>query len=136
MTPDPVWTIEVVAERFVDAARTARRLPRVVVQGYARTWPIVLKHWDAFPDPMRAYRLPPPSPADVERMLEVMRWVQMLELDERHLVWLRAKRYDWVEIGKQMACDRTTAWRRWKRDMKVLADRLNEQSFKPESGTL
>lgn len=136
MTPDPVWTIEVVAERFVDAARTARRLPRVVVQGYARTWPIVLKHWDAFPDPMRAYRLPPPSPADVERMLEVMRWVQMLELDERHLVWLRARRYDWVEIGKQMACDRTTAWRRWKRDMKVLADRLNEQSSKPESGTL
>ena len=79
MTPDPVWTIEVVAERFVDAARTARRLPRVVVQGYARTWPIVLKHWDEFPDPMRAYRLPPPSPPDVDRMWDVMRGVQMPE---------------------------------------------------------
>jgi hypothetical protein len=28
------WTVEAVAERFVDAARTARRLPRVAVQGY------------------------------------------------------------------------------------------------------
>jgi hypothetical protein len=31
---DEVWTVEAVAERFVDAARTARRLPRVAVQGY------------------------------------------------------------------------------------------------------
>ena len=28
------WTVETVADRFVDAARTARRLPRVMVQGY------------------------------------------------------------------------------------------------------
>ena len=32
-----VWTVETVADRFVDAARTARRLPRVMVQGYAST---------------------------------------------------------------------------------------------------
>jgi hypothetical protein len=128
-----VWTVEAVAERFVDAARTARRLPRVAVQGYASTWPIVVLPEDAYPDPIKLYRLPPPSPKDVEQMLEVMRWVQLLELDERHLVWMRAKRYDWLEIGKRFACDRTTAWRRWKRDMQVLADRLNTQIQKSES---
>ena len=42
-----VWTVETVADRFVDAARTARRLPRVMVQGYASTWPIVILPSDA-----------------------------------------------------------------------------------------
>ena len=42
-----VWTVETVADRFVDAARTARRLPRVAVQGYASTWPIVILPSDA-----------------------------------------------------------------------------------------
>ena len=129
-----LWTVEAVADRFVDAARTARRLPRVAVQGYASTWPIVVLPGDTYPDPLKVYRLPPPSPQDVEQMLEVMRWVQLLELDERHLVWMRAKRFDWVEISKRFACDRTTAWRRWKRDMQVLADRLNAQAQKSRSG--
>ena len=128
-----VWTVEAVSERFVDAARTARRLPRVAVQGYASTWPIVVMSNDAYPDPQKVYRLAPPSPKDVERMLEVMRWVQLLELEERHLVWMRAKRYDWVEIGKRFACDRTTAWRRWKRDMQVVADLLNQQANKAKN---
>lgn len=118
-----LWTIDSLADRFVEAARTARRLPRVGVQGYASTWPIVILPDDAYPDPVRVYRLPPPSPRDVEQMLEVMRWVQLLEQDERHLVWMRAKRYDWVEISKRFACDRTTAWRRWKRDLQIVAGR-------------
>jgi hypothetical protein len=63
------WTVEAVAERFVDAARTARRLPRVAVQGYASTWPIVILPNDTYPDPQRVYRMAPPSPQDVERML-------------------------------------------------------------------
>ncbi len=126
-----VWTVEAVAGRFAEAARTARRLPRVGVRGYATTWPIVILPDDVYPDAIRVYRLPPPSPRDVEQMLEVMRWVQVLEQDERHLVWMRAKRYDWVEIGKRFACDRTTAWRRWKRDLQVVADRLNAQAGGP-----
>ncbi len=122
---DEPWTIEAVADRFTEAARTARRLPRMATLGYAQTWPIIVLPGETYPDPVRVYRLPPPSPRDVEQMLEVMRWVQLLELEERHLVWMRAKRYDWVEISKRFACDRTTAWRRWKRDMQVVADRLN-----------
>ena len=124
------WTVEAVAERFVDAARTARRLPRVAVQGYASTWPIVILPSDAYPDPHRVYRMAPPSPQDVERMLEVMRWVQMLELDERHLVWMRAKRYGWRDITIRFACDRTTAWRRWQRAMEIVAANLNSEGVR------
>jgi hypothetical protein len=122
-----VWTVEVVASRFSEAARTARRLPRVAVQGYASCWPVVVQgEAGAYPDREKLYRLPPPSPHEVALMLEAMKWVQVLELDERHLVWMRAKRFDWQEIGKRFGCDRTTAWRRWKRDIQVVTDKLNE----------
>ena len=33
-----LWTLEAVADRFTEAARTARRLPRVAVQGYVSAW--------------------------------------------------------------------------------------------------
>ncbi len=122
-----VWTVETVAARFSEAARTARRLPRVAVQGYVSTWPVVVRsELEAYPDRDRLYRLPPPSPQDIALMLEAMKWVQVLELDERHLVWMRAKRFDWIEIGKRFGCDRTTAWRRWKRDIQRVTDKLNE----------
>jgi len=62
----------------------------------------------------------------VERMLETMRWVQWLEEEQRHLVWMRAKRYEWHQIGRRFACDRTTAWRRWQRAMQMVTDQLNK----------
>ena len=34
-----MWTVEQVAERFREAAETARRLPPVRVQGYFNLWP-------------------------------------------------------------------------------------------------
>ena len=33
------WTVEMVEERFVEAAAVMRRLPPVRVQGYFNTWP-------------------------------------------------------------------------------------------------
>jgi hypothetical protein len=52
-------------------------------------------------------------------MLETMRWVQWLEVEQRHLVWMRAKRYGWRDITIRFACDRTTAWRRWQRALQT-----------------
>ena len=130
---DISWTIEDVASRFHEAVVTARRLPPVRVQGYFNTWPqIVRQPWEMLGLEDQGYRPFPPSPQAVERMLEVMRWVQWLEVEQRHLVWMRAKRFDWVEISKRFACDRTTAWRRWKRDMQVLTDLLNRQAAQPK----
>jgi hypothetical protein len=120
------WTIEDVAARFVDAAQTARRLPNTNPQGHFNPWMTLAMHIpDRYPDPQRAYRLPPPGPQAIERMLETMRWVQWLEVEQRHLVWMRAHRHGWRDITARFACDRTTAWRRWQRAMEAVAARLN-----------
>ena len=108
------WRIDELADRFVEAARTAHRLPPVRVQGYFNVWPTIMRtEFERMacddPKPIRF----PPSPADVDRMLEVMRWVQCLEMDQRHLVWMRAERYRWSEIAKRFGCASRTAQRRW-----------------------
>jgi hypothetical protein len=86
------WTIETVADRFIEAARTAHRLPPVRVQGYFNSnachgktcWP-------------RVYRFPP-DPAAIDRMLETMpvagRTTPRLDA---------AQRYPWKETGHGLA---------------------------------
>ncbi|MFZ2738070.1 MAG: DUF6362 family protein [Burkholderiaceae bacterium] len=123
--PRSVWSCEDVAIRFQDAVTTGRRLPPVRVQGYFNAWPtIVRQEWERFADNERVIRLPP-SPVDVERMLEAMGWVQWLEVEQRHLVWMRADNYEWNEIGRRFGCCRTTAWRHWKSAMEAVAEQLN-----------
>lgn len=120
------WTAEDVAARFEEAAATGCRLPPVRVQGYFNTWPpIVRQQWEVFSADEDDHRSVPPNPEAVERMVETMKWVLVLEVNERHLVWMRARRYGWREIATRFACDRTTAWRRWQRALKVMADSLN-----------
>ena len=87
------WTIEDVAARFEEAASTARRLPPVRVQGYFNCWPEIKRMpWENIGEEPTVYHFPP-EPASIERMLEVMRWVQWLTVEQRHLVWMRARRY-------------------------------------------
>ena len=119
------WTIEDVAARFEEAASTARRLPPVRVQGYFNCWPEIKRMpWENIGEEPTVYHFPP-DPASIERMLEVMRWVQWLTVEQRHLVWMRARRYGWRDITIRFACDRTTAWRHWQRALQTVADHLN-----------
>lgn len=118
------WTIETVADRFIEAARTAQRLPPVRVQGYFNCWPTIVRMpWENLGEepPLRYY---PPDPAAVDRMLETMQWVQWLEEEQRHIVWMRAQRYPWKEICCRFGCDRTTAWRRWQKALEIVAEHL------------
>ena len=116
----------VVAARFEEATSTGRRLPPVRVQGYFNTWPaIVRKEWERLSADERSYRPFPPTPEAIDQMLETMRWVQWLEVEQRHLVWMRAKRYGWRDITIRFACNRTTAWRRWQRALEIVAAQLN-----------
>ena len=120
------WTIEDVAARFEESASTGRRLPPVRVQGYFNTGPIIVrKEWEAVAAGETGDRPFPPTPDAIERMLETMKWVQWLEVEQRHLVWMRAKRYCWRDITIRFACDRTTAWRRWQRALQTVTDQLN-----------
>ena len=119
------WNPETVAMRLQEAARTAHRLPPVRVQGYFNLWPpfarTEFERMSCEDSPMVRF---PPSPAEVERMLEVMVWMQWLEVDQRKLLWMRAEKYDWNEIGRRFGCCRTTAWRKWKTAITLLATYL------------
>nr|SPS06252.1 putative RNA polymerase sigma factor [Candidatus Nitrotoga fabula] len=122
------WTIDDVAARFVEAAKTARRLPPDRSPGYASAWPALQRmaiDLGIQSGEDRKLRTPPSSAA-VVRMLETNRWVQWLDQDLRHLVWMRADRRDWQEICRRFGCDRTTAWRRWKKALQIVADQLTD----------
>ncbi len=120
------WCTDTVAARLEEAANTGRRLPPVRVQGYYTVWPaFVRQEWETLAADEKVYRPFPPSPKDIDRMLEVMRWVQWLEVEQRHLVWMRAKRYGWREIGIRFACCTKTAQRHWQKSLQTLADHLN-----------
>jgi len=120
------WTIEDVAARFAEAADTGRRLPSARVQGYFSVWPAFARdQWESFATDEHEYRPLPPGPKAIDRMLETMRWVQWLEVEQRHLLWMRAKQYEWQDIGRRLGCNRTTAWRRWKTAITVVTHQLN-----------
>ncbi len=120
------WTIDDVANRFHEATQTSRRLPPVRVQGYFNVWPLFARQeWEVMSNTDVELRAMPPTPEAVERMLEAMRWVQWLEEEQRHLIWMRAKEYEWKDICRRIGCDRTTGWRRWQRALAVVATQLN-----------
>lgn len=123
------WTTDAVAARFEEAARTAQRLPPVRVQGYFNSWPaLVRKEWETLGADAPVYRPFPPTPEAIDRMLQTMKWVQGLEVEQRHLVWMRARHDRWRDICRHLACDRTTAWRRWQRALEVVTARLNDSA--------
>lgn len=120
-----LWTREAVAQRLAEAAHTARQLPRDQWLGYDPVWPTIRRQaWEAYAvdDPPTYF---PPSPAEVDRLLEAMRWMQWLSVPERHLLWQRAQQHAWCEIARRFHCDRTTAWRRWQHALDLITVRLN-----------
>ena len=119
-------SIDDVAARFSEAVETGRRLPPVRVQGYFNVWPVFArKEWEGFADKDYQYRPLPPTPEAIDRMLETMRWVQWLEEEQRHLIWMRAKQREWKDICRRFGCDRTTAWRRWRKALETVTENLN-----------
>lgn len=122
------WTLEDVAERFREAAETAHRLPPVKVQGYFNVWPAIRREArELYTDPDRVLCFPP-MPEAIDRMEETMRWVLWLEAQQRHLVWMRAEAWEWRDIARRFGCDRNTAWRRWKKALGIVVERLNERA--------
>ena len=73
------------------------------------------------PQPMRVW----PSAAAITRLEQTFDWVLWIEEAERKLVWSRAARVPWKQIGGELGVDRTTAWRRWQLALTKIAARLN-----------
>ncbi len=119
------YTIDNIGERFRQAARTAYRLPAQRRLGYVSYWPEI-KHsaGERVLLEERRYLQMPPTPQEIEEMLEVMRWVQWLSLDQRMLVWMRARRSPWRDIGVRFGFCSRTAQRHWQYAMLQVIHRL------------
>ncbi len=120
------WTTDDVADWLIEAARTAHRLPPVKVQGYFNVWPTIVRteYERMASDDAPLYRFPP-TPAEVERMLVAMQWVQLLEVEQRKLVWMRAERWRWYDIGKRFGVAPRTAQRHWEVAIQVITDQIS-----------
>lgn len=120
------WTTDDVANWLIEAARTAHRLPPVRVQGHFNVWPTIVRteYERMASDDAPVYRFPP-TPAEVERMLAVMQWVRCLEVEQRKLVWMRAERWRWYDIGKRFGVAPRTAQRHWEVAIQVITDHIS-----------
>jgi hypothetical protein len=120
------WTTDDVANWLIEAARTAHRLPPVRVQGHFNVWPTIVRteYERMASDDAAVYRFPP-TPAEVERMLVVMQWVRCLEVEQRKLVWMRAERWRWYDIGKRFGVAPRTAQRHWEVAIQVITDHIS-----------
>ncbi|WP_198314474.1 DUF6362 family protein [Chitinibacter sp. GC72] len=120
------WDQDSVVARLQEAVDTARRMPSAKVIGYYNLWPTMVREpWEAMAD--QDYRRPPPGPKAIERMEETMRWMLWLEVEQRHLVWMRAKNYEWKDICRRFGCNRTTAWRWWTKAVGTIVEQLNQR---------
>ncbi len=127
MTTTKIWTHEDTANWFIDAARTAHRLPRVGVQGYFNVWPAFARseYERMARDEEKVIRFPP-TPEDVDQMLLAMKWIQCLQLEQRKLVWMRAERWRWYDIGKRFGVAPRTAQRHWEVAIATITDHVRE----------
>ena len=126
-TPRGGWSADEVADYFIQASRTAHKLPPVRVQGHFNVWPTIVRteYERMASDDAPVYRFPP-TPAEVERMLVVMQWVRCLEVEQRKLVWMRAERWRWYDIGKRFGVAPRTAQRHWEVAIQVITDHLSQ----------
>ena len=129
------WTLEQVAARFEEAAEVSECLPGPRRLGYVNIWPSIRKEsptpWFE-DDELRI----PPSPDAVDRMVETNRWALWLEEEQRHLIWMRAQRCKWRDIGIRFACCTRTAQRRWNCALLIVATQLNRQNLAEKMGNI
>ena len=57
-----------------------------------------------------------------------MRWMQILDVESRHIVWMRASHYEWSQIAKRFGCAARTVQRRRNIALSIIAEKLNGMS--------
>ena len=106
-----------VITRLNEAASVLRRLPEGGRYGYPflTSWP------DYKPDPNTAYGYedakitpPIPSPAAIQRMEEVLTWLQLAPVEYRRLLWFRAEGWSWRKLGRYFGCGSRQVRLRWR----------------------
>ena len=116
-----------VITRLNEAASVLRRLPEGgrYEHPYLTSWP------DIKSDPNTAYgyedvkvKPPTPSPAAIQRMEEVLTWLQLVPAEHRRLLWFRAEGWPWRKLARQFGCGRRQVKMRWRDGVVSLWERL------------
>lgn len=125
------YTASEVADRFEEAVRTLKRLhvPGLKPQAYFSGWPdMVYTTWEILAQETLPMRLGSPPPDQISRMEEVLNWMWLIDsIEERQLIWLRARKVPWRPICAAMGYGRTKLWQDWTYALLKLANRLNNQ---------
>ncbi len=107
---------EVIA-RLNEAASVLRRLP----SGSRYERPFLTSWPDYKSDPNTAYgyddvkvKPPIPSPAAIQRMEEVLVWLQRIPVEHRRLLWFRAEGWSWRKLGRYFGCGSRQVRLRWR----------------------
>jgi len=106
-----------VITRLNEAASVLRRLP----DGGRYEYPFLTSWPDYKPDPNTAYGYedakvtpPIPSPAAIQRMEEVLAWLQLVPVEYRRLLWFRAEGRSWRKLGRYFGCGSRQVRLRWR----------------------
>ena len=119
------WTEEMVIKAFEEAVRTIQRLPNVKLRGYASIWP------DVIYSTLEVLRMDvkptkwPATPEQISSMERTCDWINFLDdIDDKRLVWLRAKRIPWKPICCQLGISRITGNRKYKNAIRKITQKL------------
>ena len=97
-----IWTREMVKDWFESAVYTLKKMPREKVQGYKSYWPgIKYTEMELLQMDRKPIRLVANS-LDIARLDAVLEWIYLVDnVDQRWIIWHRAKRYPWRLICKR-----------------------------------
>ena len=106
------------ANRYREAWLTSQRLESDMQLGYASGWPEMV--YDKREQIRRAEQESlkgRPTPEAVDRMVECINWLMILDDDARKLIWLKASGLDWRSIATRSGIPRSTIYRRWHKNL-------------------
>lgn len=112
---EKIWTEEMVILAFEEAIRTLKKLPTAKLRDYFTSWPqVVYSEIEILRMDQRPKKWPA-TPEAISRMEKACGWILLLkEVEERKIIWLRAKRTPWKLICGELGFSRATANRKWK----------------------
>ncbi|MBU6141376.1 MAG: helix-turn-helix domain-containing protein [Proteobacteria bacterium] len=112
---EKIWTEEMVIHAFEEAIRTLKKLPTAKLRDYFTSWPqVVYSEIEILRMDQRPKKWPA-TPEAISRMEKACGWILLLkEIEERKIIWLRAKRTPWKLICGELGFSRATANRKWK----------------------
>ena len=123
---EKIWTEEMVEKTFEEAIRTMQKLPTAKLRDYFTSWPQVIYSEIEI---LRMDQKPkkwPATPEAISRMEKACGWVLLLkEIEERKIIWLRAKRTPWKLICGELGFSRATANRKWKSAIRQITLQLD-----------